>query len=131
MSGQSERAIREPHAPDLGRRGFLKGAGLAAMGAALGAAIPFGRFMPAGYVPVALAQDAALEFPGKSAELVVIGDRPLVAETPAHLLDDDVTPTAVHYIRNNGEVPEAPADPDAWELTVDGEVDTPLTLTLG
>jgi hypothetical protein len=24
----------------------------------------------------------------------VLGDRPLVAETPEHLLDDDVTPTA-------------------------------------
>ena len=56
MGGQTERAIREPHAPDPGRRGFLTGAGLAAMGAALGAAIPFGRFMPAGYVPVALAR---------------------------------------------------------------------------
>jgi SAM-dependent methyltransferase len=27
--------------------------------------------------------------------------------------------------------PESPADPDAWELAVDGEVDTPLSLTLG
>jgi sulfite oxidase len=113
------------------RRSVLKGASLAAISAALGAAIPFGRFMPQGYVPVALAQDAKLDFPGKSSELVVIGDKPLVAETPAHLLDDDVTPVEVHYIRNNGEVPEPPADPDAWELSVDGEVETPLTLTLG
>ena len=105
MGSQTRRAVREPHAPDPERRRLLKGAGLAAMSAALGAAIPFGRFMPAGYIPVALAQDATLEFPGKSPELVVIGDRPLVAETPAHLLDDEVTPTAAHYIRNNGEVP--------------------------
>jgi sulfite oxidase len=115
----------------LGRRGALRGTGLAAMGAALGAAIPFGRFMPEGYVPVALAQEVPLDLPGKSGELVVLGDRPLVAETPAHLLDPDVTPTAVHYVRNNGQIPEPPADPDAWELTVDGEVEAPLRLTLG
>jgi DMSO/TMAO reductase YedYZ molybdopterin-dependent catalytic subunit len=131
MGRHTGRVVREPHALDPERRVFLKGAGLAAMSAVLGAAIPFGRFMPAGYVPVALAQNATLEFPGKSPELVVIGDRPLVAETPAHLLDDEVTPTAVHYIRNNGQIPEPPADPDGWELTVDGEVATPLTLTLG
>jgi sulfite oxidase len=101
------------------------------MGAALGAAIPFGRFMPAGYVPVALAQEQQrLRLPGKSEELVVLGDKPLVAETPAHLLDPDVTPTALHYIRNNGQIPEAPADSDAWRLTVDGEVEDPIELTL-
>src|SRR3546814_4167525 len=33
------------------RRGFLKGAGLATMGAMLGAAIPFHRNMPAGVIP--------------------------------------------------------------------------------
>jgi len=114
-----------------GRRSVLKGASLAAISAALGAAIPFGRFMPEGYIPVALAQDGALDFPGKSSDLVVIGDKPLVAETPAHLLDDDVTPTEVHYIRNNGQIPEPPADPDAWQITIAGEVNSPLELTLG
>ena len=37
------------------RRGFLRGAGLATMGAMLGAAIPFHRNMPAGFIPIALA----------------------------------------------------------------------------
>jgi sulfite oxidase len=115
----------------LERRSMLKGASLTALSAALGAAIPFGRFMPKGYVPVALAQEARLEFPGKTPELVVLGDRPLVAETPPHLLDDEVTPTSVHFIRNNGQIPEPPTDPTAWELTIDGEVNTPSTLRLG
>jgi hypothetical protein len=43
-----------------------------------------------------------LEFPGKDEGLVVLGDRPLVAETPERLLDDAATPTARFYIRNNG-----------------------------
>ena len=38
------------------RRGFLGGAGLAAMGAAAGGAIPFASGMPVGLVPAALAQ---------------------------------------------------------------------------
>jgi sulfite oxidase len=137
MRNDPARRARRHGQPDLtgalglGRRGVLKGAGLAAMSAALGAAIPFGRFLPEGYVPVALAQDVRLDFPGKSPELVVLGDKPLVVETPAHLLDDEVTPIGVHYIRNNGQIPEPPADPEVWELAIDGEVDTPLSLTLG
>jgi DMSO/TMAO reductase YedYZ molybdopterin-dependent catalytic subunit len=115
----------------LGRRSVLKGASLTALTAALGVAVPFGRSMPKGYVPIALAQEARLDFPGKTPELVVLGDRPLVAETPPHLLDDEVTPTSVHFIRNNGQLPEPPADPAAWELTIDGEVNAPLTLKLG
>lgn len=115
----------------LGRRGLLQGASLAALSGLLGAAIPFGRLMPPGYVPVALAQGSGLSFPGKDEGLIVLGDKPLVAETPAHLLDDPVTPTARHFIRNNGQIPEPPDDPDRWEITIDGEVDTPLTLPLG
>ncbi|MGH6904075.1 MAG: twin-arginine translocation signal domain-containing protein, partial [Geminicoccaceae bacterium] len=89
-----------------GRRGFLKGAGLATMSAALGASIPFHRQMPAGLIPAALADEPkefALE--GKDG-LIVLNDRPVNAETPAHLLDDPVTPTARHFIRNNGNPPE-------------------------
>jgi len=121
------------------RRGFLGGAGVAAMGAMVGGSIPFSQNMPAGLVPAALAQAAPvekkgpqyLEFPGKDKGLVVIGDRPLVAETPEHLLDDDTTPNSKFYIRNNGNPPEMPANPDAWKLTIDGEVNKPLEITLG
>jgi sulfite oxidase len=33
-----------------------------------------------------------LKFPGKNEGLVVLGEKPLVAETPESLLDDDITP---------------------------------------
>ena len=72
-----------------------------------------------------------LQFPGKDGNLVLLGDRPLVAETPEQLLDDDTTPTSKFFIRNNGQIPEASAEPDAWKLTIDGEVNRPLELTLG
>lgn len=128
---------------DFSRRGFLGGAGLATMGVAVGGAIPFAENMPAGMIPAAHAQGQPaapaaqpkgpvyLNFPGKSDKLVVIGERPLVAETPEHLLDDDTTPIDKFYIRNNGQIPEQTKDADAWKITVDGEVNKKLELTLG
>ena len=143
---RKERGIDELYRDDperadalvFGRRGILKGAGLAAMGAAVGGAIPFAAGMPRGLVPAAMAQQAApatsgpkiLKMDGK-ADLVILGDRPLVAETPEYLLDDDVTPTEKLFIRNNGLPPEPTPTPDSWELTIDGEVNTPLKLKLG
>ena len=108
------------------RRGFLKGAGLATMGAMVGAAIPFHRNMPAHFIPVALA--ASHEIEGKDG-LTVLNDRPVNAETPPHLLDDAITPTARHFIRNNG-IPPEDTDAKDWTLTVDGLVDKPMTLTI-
>ena len=57
----------------------------------------------------------------------MLNDRPLSAETPAHLLDDAITPTERHFIRNNG-IPPAGVDAAAWTLTIDGLVETSLTL---
>nr|VFJ43234.1 MAG: sulfite dehydrogenase (cytochrome) subunit SorA apoprotein [Candidatus Kentron sp. FW] len=112
---------------DEGRRGFLKGAGLATMGALVGAAIPFHRNMPSGLIPAALAE-TPFEVKGKDG-LTILNDRPVNAETPAHLLDDEVTPTARHFIRNNGGVPTN-VDPKGWKLIIDGEVDKPLELSI-
>lgn len=109
------------------RRGFLKGAGLAAMGALLGTAMPFHRNFPSGLIPVALADENGV-LAGKDG-LTLLNDRPLNAETPPHLLDDAITPTARHFIRNNGTPPED-VDPASWELTIDGLVDNPMKLSI-
>jgi DMSO/TMAO reductase YedYZ molybdopterin-dependent catalytic subunit len=159
MTGQTERSLEELYRDDPeradalvfgrvtgpSRRGFLNGAGLAAMGAAVGGAIPFAGNMPGGLIPAAMAQGATpsappaapakkgptyLSFPGKSDKLVVIGERPLVAETPEHLLDDDTTPIEKFFIRNNGQIPDAAKEPDKWKFTVEGEVNKKLELTL-
>ncbi|HYF08737.1 MAG TPA: molybdopterin-dependent oxidoreductase, partial [Acetobacteraceae bacterium] len=149
-TGKPERSIQELYRDDperadaliWGRRGALKGSALAAMGAALGASIPFAGRMPEGMLPAALAQGSApasggqqgpqtLRMEGK-APLIVLGERPLVAETPEHLLDEPVTSATNMFIRNNGQIPEAhTGDPRAWRITVDGEVNTPLQLTVG
>ena len=122
----------------VNRRGFLGGTGLAAMSAAVGGAIPFAAMMPGGLVPAAFAQGAEppkgpqyLNFPGKSDKLVVLGDRPLVAKTPEHVVDDDTTPTDKFFVRNNGPTPEAASNPDTWKIVIDGEVNQKLELTVG
>ena len=109
------------------RRGFLKGAGLATMGALLGTAMPFHRNFPSGMIPVAFADENG-PLAGKDG-LTLLNDRPVNAETPPHLLDDAITPTARHFIRNNG-IPPEDVDPAAWTLTVDGLVDKPMTLSI-
>ena len=120
-------------AEPISRRGFLRGTGLAGVAAAVGASIPFAHLMPSGLIPAALADsDQPFEIPGKDG-LVVLNDRPLNAETPAHLLDDAVTPASRLFVRNNGIPPATwDIDADAWTIRVEGEAcSRPATLTLG
>ena len=124
MSDQPTTDTRDVNAA---RRGFLKGASLATMTAAVGAAIPFHRNLQPGFVPAAFAQEGEL-LAGKDG-LSLLGDRPLNAETPPHLLDDAITPTPRHFIRNNGIPPEN-VSADDWTLTIDGLVDNPMTLSI-
>jgi sulfite oxidase len=130
---QLDQAVR----PTAGRRDLLRGSALTALGAALAMAVPMGSIpgeRRAGAVPAAHAQGKGpqmLDYPGKDKGLVVLGDKPLVAETPEHLLNDDTTPTEKFFVRNNGGMPDEAKDPDAWKITIQGEVNTPLTLTLG
>ncbi|MGI9232635.1 MAG: molybdopterin-dependent oxidoreductase, partial [Woeseiaceae bacterium] len=114
------------------RRGFLTKSSVAAMSAAVGASIPLAHLMPAGLIPAALAQtDEPFEIPGKEG-LIVLNDRPVNAETPAHLLDDKVTPAKHLFVRNNGTPPmTANVDVDTWQLQFGGEsVAREVTLTI-
>lgn len=105
------------------RRGFLQKSALVAMGTVLGANIVFGKNYPSGLIPAGLAlSDAEFQIPGKHAGLVVLNDRPINAETPAHLLDDKITPGDKMFVRNNGLPPEASKiDVNKWTLTIEGE----------
>ncbi|MDH4049217.1 MAG: sulfite oxidase [Gammaproteobacteria bacterium] len=114
------------------RRGFLTSGSLAAMSAAVGASIPFAHLMPQGLVPAALAQsDAGFRIPGKEG-LIILNDRPVNAETPAHLLDDSITPARYLFVRNNGIAPATEnVDQDSWTLEIGGEsVARTLSLTI-
>ena len=116
----ADRLIWGRQSDAMSRRGFLKNSGLISMSAALGMAIPFARFMPAGLIPAVYAADKApSQIEGKDG-LIVLNDRPVNAETPAHLLDDEVTPNRYMFVRNNGIPPEN-IDPDNWQLQIAGE----------
>lgn len=102
----------------LSRRGFIKG--LKSLSLLLGAEVVYGQFMPAGLIPAAFAQaDTPFTIEGKDG-LIILNDRPLNAETPAHLLDDVVTPASRFFVRNNGIPPQEP-DANSWTLTIEGE----------
>ena len=85
---------------------------------------------PAAPAPAAPKGPKLLDMAGK-AKLAILGDKPLVAETQSHLLDDPVTPTDKLFVRNNGQVPTISGDAKAWKIKIDGEVNTPLEITLG
>jgi DMSO/TMAO reductase YedYZ molybdopterin-dependent catalytic subunit len=137
-----ERCIEEIYANDPeradallgldGRRRVLRVIGSASAVWFLSEAMPFGHLRPKGLIPAALAQsEKSFAIEGKEG-LVLLTERPINAETPIALLDEDVTSTSRHYIRNNGLVPERATKRDltGWKLTVDGEVGSPLSLDL-
>ncbi len=108
------------HAP-LPKRQFMS-----RLIAGLGAPIVFLDAIPSNLIPTAIAQQVPgiNEVPEYKRQLNLLSDRPLNAETPAHLLDDALTPNHLHFVRNNGHIPERARTKrlDGWTLTVDGEV---------
>ena len=83
-------------------------------------------------IPAAFAQsDESFQIEGKEG-LIILNDRPINAETPPHLLDDDITPANRFFIRNNGiRPPFETMDLAGWNLEISGEsCQTPTTFTL-
>ncbi len=114
------------------RRGFFKKSGLAAMTAFLGAHIPFADKMPGGLIPAAMAAgEDSFAIQGKEG-LTILNDRPINAETPPHLLDNNITPAKYLFVRNNGMPPkENEIDVDTWTLEITGEsCEKPTTFTI-
>jgi len=60
--------------------------------------------------------------------LIVQSARPQDLETPAHLLTSWITPNDLFFVRSHFYTPTI--EPGAWKLRVDGQVNTPLELTL-
>lgn len=116
----------------ISRRGFLTRQALGAMAAAVGGRIVFGDRFPAGLIPAALAQSPdPFVIEGKDG-LTILNDRPVNAETPAHLLDDAITPGKRLFVRNNGHPPpQNTIDPETWTLEIAGPgIDRPATFTI-
>jgi len=99
------------------RRDFLRTASTAVLAA--GAAHPL----------LAWAADSAdISVPGKDG-MIVRSYRFLDLETPVEFMTEWITPINHFFVRNH-MYPPAKIDASAWKLTITGEVEKPITLTL-
>jgi DMSO/TMAO reductase YedYZ molybdopterin-dependent catalytic subunit len=103
------------------RRDFLKSSIMTSIGLLIGTNIVFASNFPKGLLPIGVL-DGTLPsgLIGKSDKLTILNDRPVNAETPAHLLNDDLTPNNLFFVRNNG-LPPNKVDVNKWSLTFEGE----------
>lgn len=103
------------------RRKFISKTALAAFSTMIGSRIVFGNHFPQELEPLGMSGDENNTFvPGKSPLLKILNSKPWNAETPPHLLDPELTPTDLMFVRNNG-IPPVDVDIDNWTLTIDGE----------
>ncbi|MFT5823376.1 MAG: DMSO/TMAO reductase YedYZ molybdopterin-dependent catalytic subunit [Crocinitomix sp.] len=103
------------------RRSFISKSALAAFTAVIGTKVVFGENFPQELAPIGLDEQVETEkIPGKSNDLTILNRKPWNAETPPHLLDPEITPANLMFVRNNGIPPEI-VDLDTWTLTIDGE----------
>jgi len=117
------------------RRDFLAKIGKGALLASLGMfgagceAVDRGLF-GRGLTPIVLveAQEAGLP----KSDMLVHSQNPFNGEFAPHRLNDDVTPTARHFVRNNSGIPERAVRQDlrGWKLVIDGEVHKALALSM-
>lgn len=117
----------------VSRRGLFRilgkgGAAVALLGFGVGGEAVLNGLFGRGLMPVAWAEEKE-SFPDKP-DMTIHNHRPVNGEFAPHLLDDDITPPQRHFVRNNGLVPARAQTKDLsdWTLTIDGEVQNPLTL---
>ncbi|GLR15899.1 sulfite oxidase [Portibacter lacus] len=103
------------------RRDFLKSSMMVSLASAVGLPIIYASNFPDRLTPVGLIDGSIpADIIGKSPFLTVLNDRPVNAETPAHLLNDALTPNELFFVRNNGIPPEN-IDIEEWTITIAGE----------
>jgi DMSO/TMAO reductase YedYZ molybdopterin-dependent catalytic subunit len=99
------------------RRTFLRTASAAALAA--GVAQPFRAWA---------GDSSAISVPGKDG-MIVRSYRFLDLETPVEFMTEWITPVNHFFVRNHMFAP-AKLDASTWKLTIGGEVEKPVTLTL-
>ena len=100
----------------ISRRHFLRGISAAA---AAGATLP--RFLSASDLQ-------EVEIPGE-AGMIVRSDRFLDLEMPSEFFNSWITPVPHFFVRNHMHEPST-LDAESWRLSIGGEVDNPLNLSL-
>lgn len=106
------------------RKNFIRTISIVSFGSVLFRDVVFGENL------ILIQQGNDLKSLKKSPELTIHSDRPWNVETPAHLLDDKITPADKLFIRNNG-IPPVNPDINTWKLKIEGEsVLRPVSLSL-
>ncbi len=121
--------------PDSTRRDFLAKLGKSTLLAGLGMfgagceAVDRG-LLDRGLMPIVLENPQAAGLP--KPDMLVHTEQPFNGEFAPHLLNDDVTPTERHFVRNNSGIPERAINKDLrdWQLVIDGEVHKELALSM-
>lgn len=106
---------------EIARREFI-----AQLGSSF-AVLTYSQLLRAG----AFAPSKSLELGRIKKDLEILSHRPFNAQTPVHLLDDEVTPRERMFVRNNGLIPSSAMTVDSkWRLELTGEIKHPLSLRL-
>ena len=114
----------------LNRREALKSALAAGLAAAAAAKLAPATASEIVNLPVDNGERLLVAYPGKR-PLIVLTSRPPQLETPFSVFDEGVfTPNDVFFVRYHlADIP-LKIDPDAFRLTIQGKVDTPLSLSV-
>ena len=103
----------------MDRKKFIASSIIASTAAFLGSKFGFSENIKESYKLVEPVSGKTT-IPGKHKDLKVLNPKPWNAETPPHLLDDNITPVDKLFVRNNGLVSET-IDVNNWTLTIEGE----------
>ena len=106
----------------ISRRGFIKKHSQIMLSASLASYFS----IPMNVVPLYANDILKIDNIHKKNDLTILNDRPINAETPPHLLDDPITPTNRHFVRNNGIMPDLSSNEISnWKLRIEGNVKNP------
>jgi len=106
----------------ISRRGFIKKHSQIMLSASLASYFS----IPMNVVPLYANDTLKIDNIHKKNDLTILNDRPINAETPPHLLDDLITPTNRHFVRNNGIMPDLSSNEISnWKLRIEGNVKNP------
>ena len=104
------------------RRGFIKKHSQIMLSVSLASYFS----IPMNVVPLYANDTLKIDNIHKKNDLTILNDRPINAETPPHLLDDPITPTNLHFVRNNGIMPDLSSNEISnWKLRIEGNVKNP------
>jgi DMSO/TMAO reductase YedYZ molybdopterin-dependent catalytic subunit len=106
----------------ISRRGFIKKHSQIMLSVSLASYFS----IPMNVVPLFANDTLKINNIHKKNDLTILNDRPINAETPPHLLDDSITPTNRHFVRNNGIMPNLSSNEISnWKLRIEGNVKNP------